>query len=425
MREIEITAYTPFDHQKAVHRAMKDSYRSGNIYVVKAKRQVGKSTMAENIVLEFGVNHPGTTNVIVEPTLNQARRVYKEIVNAIVESPLLKRKNDSLLEIELVTGSTILFKSAEQRNSLRGFTVTGILVIDECAFILDEICDILLPTCDVYSAPILMLSTPKFKTGFFYRYYTVGVEGSNPRIKSIDFNAFDTSSLLDPVKLEQYRQMMPKAQFTTEYLGEFVDTDAILFENISHCIGNPDEGWKYLYLGIDWGTGNSGDYTSITGFNEFAQMVLCHYFNDKATYEQIDYIIRQILRPNVGKIRRILAESNSIGTPMIDLLTDTLRKEGMPGIASLVKPFVTTNQEKVRLVSQLQVGFEQEQVRILNDPALVSQLSAYEATLNPKTGTITYNAPQGLHDDNCISTMLGYDAFMTSTRKGYYNISIR
>ena len=90
----------------------------------------------------------------------------------------------------------------------------------------------------------------------------------------------------------------------------------------------------------------------------------------------------------------------------------------MGGIASLVKPFVTTNQEKVRLVSQLQVGFEQGTVRILNAPSLVAQLSAYEATYNPKTGTVSYNAPQGLHDDNCISTMLGYDAFMNSTRKG-------
>lgn len=422
--EVEITAYTPFEHQRAVHRAMKDSYRSGNIYVVKAKRQVGKSTMAENIVLEFAVNHPGTMNVIVEPTLNQSRRVYKEMLNALAESPLIQNKNDSLLEIKLVTGSTILFKSAEQRNSLRGFTVTGILVIDECAFILDEICDILLPTCDVHSAPILMISTPKFKAGFFYRYYTVGVEGSNPRIKSIDFNKFDTSFLLPPEKLEQYRQMMPKAQFTTEYLGEFVDTDAILFENISHCVGLPDDGWRNLYVGIDWGTGNSGDYTSVTGFNEHAQMVFCHYFNDKATYEQVNFITQQIIRPHMSEIRRIQAESNSIGTPMIDLLVDTLRKAGMGSIASLVKPFVTTNQEKVRLVSQLQVGFEQEQVRILDDPGLVSQLSAYEATYNPKTGTVSYNAPQGLHDDNCISTMLGYDAFMNSTRKGTYNITI-
>lgn len=417
--------YTPYEHQLAVHNAMAGYFRSGRIFVVKSKRQVGKTTMAENILLECAIEHRGTLSVLIEPTLDQCRRVYREIVRAIEETPVLRRKNDSLLEIELSNGSQILFKSAEQRDNLRGFTITGVLVVDECAFIQDEIFDILMPTTDVHAAPILLISTPKLKQGAFYRYYMAGLDKSNASITSIDFNDYDTSFLLPPARLEQYRQMMPKAQFTTEYLGEFLDSDSILFSNILESIGPPPADFKKAYVGIDWGSGAGGDYTSVCTFADSGKMLSIDYFNDKPTFEQVQYICG-LLRPFASKISAIQAESNSIGTPMIALLRDELRKT--PGLASLsgrVLPFVTTNAEKVRLVNQLQVGLEQRTISLLNDKGLLTQLSAYEATYNPKTNNVSYNAPAGLHDDNCISTMLAYDALLQSGRRGDYHISYR
>ena len=346
------------------------------------------------------------------------------MVKAIDETPVIKRKNDSLLELELINGSTIIFKSAEQRDNLRGFTVTGILVVDECAFIQDDIFDILQPTTDVHSAPILLISTPKLKQGFFYRYYSAGLTGDNPNIVSIDFNQFDTSFLLPKDKLEQYRTMMPKAQFTTEYLGNFLDSDSILFSNINECVSTPTQGWNELYVGIDWGSGAGGDYTSVCGFNERREMVFIDYFNDKSTFEQARYIA-DLLALNGGKVKNVLAESNSIGTPMIALLKDELDKRNKRDISHLVTPFVTTNSEKVRLVNQLQVALEQKAVTLLDDRGLLVQLSAYEATYNPKTNNVSYNAPQGLHDDNCISTMLALDALEGGRRTGVYTLGFR
>lgn len=403
---------------------MKDAFHSGRIFVVKSKRQVGKTTMAENILLKVAIEHNRTLSCLVEPTLDQARRVYKEMVKAIDETPVIKRKNDSLLELELINGSTIIFKSAEQRDNLRGFTVTGILVVDECAFIQDDIFDILQPTTDVHSAPILLISTPKLKQGFFYRYYSAGLTGDNPGIVSIDFNQYDTSFLLPKDKLEQYRTMMPKAQFTTEYLGNFLDSDSILFSNINECVSTPAQGWNELYVGIDWGSGAGGDYTSVCGFNERKEMVFIDYFNDKSTFEQARYIA-DLLALNGGKVKNVLAESNSIGTPMIALLKDELEKRNKRDISHLVTPFVTTNSEKVRLVNQLQVALEQKAVTLLDDRGLLVQLSAYEATYNPKTNNVSYNAPQGLHDDNCISTMLALDALEGGRRTGVYTLGFR
>lgn len=410
--------YRPYEHQKAVHRQMADAYRSGRIYVVKSKRQVGKTTMAENILLEMAINKPGTLSVLVEPTLDQSRRVYKEIVKAMGDAPVLKRKNDSLLEIEFATGSTILFKSAEQRDNLRGFTVSGILIVDECAYIQDDVFDILLPTTDVYSAPILLISTPKLKQGFYYRYYAAGLEGANPNIVSIDFNDYDTSFLLSPEKLEQYRTMMPKAQFQTEYLGEFLDSDSVLFSNIRECVAAPGP-YNDIYVGIDWGSGGGGDYTSVCTISDKRQMVSIDYFNEGGVFDQVQRITN-ILGRYHGKVRRILAENNSIGKPMIELLKDNLSKSSERDAVRVLEPFNTTNEAKVRLVNQLQVALEQKRITLLDDKGLLTQLAAYEATYNPRTNNVSYNAPLGLHDDNCISTMLALDAMEQNARRAYH-----
>jgi hypothetical protein len=68
------------------------------------------------------------------------------------------------------------------------------------------------------------------------------------------------------------------------------------------------------------------------------------------------------------------------------------------------------------------VALEQNLITIIDDAGLLAQLTAYEATYNPRTGVVSYNAPQGLHDDNCISTMLAFDALQGSQKRGLYNI---
>lgn len=419
MTKIRVTLSKPYPHQAAVLDAMADAFRSGRVFVVKAKRQVGKTTLAEYALLRIALEHRGTLSCVVEPTFDQARRVYKELSKAVPEG-VLTRKNDTNLEIEFGNGSSIIFKSAEQRDNLRGFTITGLLVVDECAFIQDDIFDILLPVTDVHKAPILLISTPKLKQGFFFRYYSAGMEG-RANITSIDFNNYDTSYLLSPEKLEQYRTMMPRAQFTTEYLGEFLESDSVLFTNIAECVGPAGDGGE-LYVGIDWGSGAGGDYTSVAAFDEKGRMVFIDYFNDKSTFEQARYIA-DLLQLRRQSLRRIEAESNSIGTAMIALLKDELDKRGLRDVSRLVEPFTTTANEKARLVNQLQVALEQKQVTLLDDRGLLSQLAAYEATYNPRTNNISYNAPLGLHDDNCISTMLALDAKTQSGRRGNYTIS--
>ena len=401
--------------QLAVHKGLlKYGKGSGHIHICKSKRQVGKSVLLIGELLYFSINHSKTVNGCISPTLNQARKLYKEILSATQNSGVIKKKNDSLLEIEFINGSTILFKSAEQRDSLRGYTYTGLLCIDEAAYIQDEVFSIVKPSTDVHRTPVLIVSTPKFRLGFFFELFQKGLTG-NSSISSYDFNDYDTSELLSASALEMYKQMLPKNQFLTEYLGEFMDSDSSVFTGFKECIKQPkNDEYNQVFVGIDWGNGTGNDDTVICGLNERGEQVFLEYFNNKNTTEQIEYIYFY-LKPYLPKIKQILCECNSLGKPLTELLRNRLGKSG------LVQDWITTNESKARLVSQLQVAFEQQKIVLLNDDKQTAELSMYEASYNMKTGNVSYNAPNGGNDDICIGLMLALESKISTMKTGQYS----
>lgn len=407
--------YTPYPHQRAVHNALNTAYGSGNIYVVKARRQVGKSIMVEQELLRFAINYKGTVSACVCPTLNQARKMFQDIISCIIDSGVVQKKNETLLEIDLINGSKIFFKSAEQKDSLRGYTISGILCVDECSFISDDVFyGLLLAWTNVHKAPILLTSTPKFKQGFYWNYWNMGLNDNNEDVISIDFNSFDTSALLSPSKLEAYKLMLPKGQFLTEYMGEFLDSQSIVFGDFKDCINkNEIEPYKELYVGIDWSSGVGGDSTVVSALNERSEQVFMLRFNNKRAVEQIDYI-KQYLQPYMAHIKIIVAECNGVGQPLVDSL-----KIAIDGKVK-IEEFTTTNASKIKLINQLQVAFEQKQIKILDDEKQTNELSIYEAKVGTN-GTVTYNAPTGCNDDTVIALMLSLEAKNRKNKIGKYN----
>ena len=171
-----------------------------DIHIAKSKRQTGKSITIETVLMFFAINKTNSCNIAISPTLNQGRKMFKEIKKAVSVLPVYESSNASTLEINLTNGSSILFKSAEQDDALRGNTVSGILCIDECAFIKDDIVYQVLPFVDANKAPILITSTPLFKSGVYYEFYMNGLNGVEG-FHSIDICDYDNSALLSPEKL--------------------------------------------------------------------------------------------------------------------------------------------------------------------------------------------------------------------------------
>lgn len=417
---IHCVGFHPYAHQRAVIDAIGKSKCSYKTVVVKSSRQKGKSFMIANILLYFALNWNKTKNICVSPTLKQAKNIYKTIMDAIEKTGIVKNSNATDLEITFINRSNIRFLSAEMGESLRGYTVTGILCIDECCYISDEVFNTIKPWVDYNKSPILMVSTPYVKEGFFWQYYNYGLEGVN-KVITVDWCdpkfKKEMDKILPPERLEEYRKTMPANKFKSEYLGEWLDDEGTVFIQFKDCAKDvqiqPND---KLFVGIDWAMGGGNDDTAVAIINNKGEQVFLDYFNNLTPTQQIDRIVED-LNPYMRQIVVIQPELNSLG----GVLTDNL-KERLQGRAR-IEGFNTTNQSKNELVMDLQTAFEQKTITILNDPKQMRELSFYTAEYNPKTKNVSYNAPLGLNDDLCIALMLAYNAYKNKKRCGGYAVS--
>lgn len=392
------------DWQRPVMTDIRNSER--DIYVVKAKRQVGKSILAEVAVLFKAMSKPGSISVIVEPTLSQGRRVFKQLIKSIGgdSSDVIKSANATLLEIEFINGSSVLFKAAEQRENLRGLTVSGILVIDEGAFIDEDIYEILYPCVDANLAPILIISTPLFSSGEFWRRYQEGLT-DNPVIKSYDWSKFDTSKYLSKEKLEYYRERLSPLRFRSEYLGEFILEGSYVFGNIDSSIGEFSTE-EPVFGGLDWGNGGENDYSVLTLLDKDGNIVSIHAVNNLSPTQQIEYFSDII---NSLHLKTVQVELNSIGTVYRDML------QGRVG--TFIQGFNTTNESKRRIIEQLITAVQNNKIIIPADEELLKELRLFNIE-KTKTG-YTYNG-RGAHDDYVMALAFAYDAYLNN----YGNFSI-
>lgn len=380
--------------QQVVYDDTHNAQGTGNIFVVKSKRQVGKSCLAALLLIEYGLRKK-CVSVVVEPTQAQSRRLFKQINDMMQPTGMMKSSNSQLLTMEFTNGSEILFKSAEQRDALRGFTVSGLLVIDEGAFIPDSIYEILYPTCDANNAPILVISTPLFCSGEFYTLYTRG-KGGDRYTKSYDWSTYDTSKFLPPERLEYYRQRLSPLKFKSEYLGEFISEGSYIFGDINSCIGA--QGGKPVYAAIDWGAGNGGDFTAMVMMDARGVVTGIISMKDVGPVEQIETLARVLKEYN---IKSVCVEMNSIGAIYYDMLK---KRTGLD-----IRKFNTTNDTKRKVIEQLITAFQTGEIGIPYDEELILELQHY--TMEKTSKGYTYNGADGVHDDYVIALALAYDTY--------------
>ena len=131
--------YKPHKGQEVVHNAI-----DGGQYkfiIVNGSRQSGKSKLISIEVIKRALNQANKRIMVVSPKASQSKKLAKDIINPIKNSApqLIKSATESMGNINctFINGSTVDFKSAESKDSLRGNTV-DYLFIDEAAFINED-----------------------------------------------------------------------------------------------------------------------------------------------------------------------------------------------------------------------------------------------------------------------------------------------
>ena len=370
-----------------------------------AGRRWRKTTLAMSIVVEAALR--GGTYIWGAPTYDQVRIGMNEVKRALSAAGIM---NLSRMTAELPqTGGTIIFRSLDNPDNVRGYTADGV-VMDEAAFIKgDAWIEVLRPMLIDTGGWAWGIGTPKGRNWFHQEFSkaqdhddymawqipTRGVKMSDGELEH------DPHPLENPdVPFSEIVQMwrsMPSRVFEQEILGIFHDDLGGVFHRVMECatataIDAPIPGRAYV-AGVD--IANEADFTVISILDaRTREQVYIDRFNRVGYIALEERIAAAYARWNV---QTMIIEDNSIGQPVID----HLRGRGL----SIVS-FHTSASSKQPLIQALQSAFEHGTIQILNDPIQIGELQAYEG--KRMASGMSYGAPGGCHDDTVMALALAW-----------------
>jgi len=400
--------FTPHAKQQEMINGILNS--DAKFHVCCVGRQFGKSLMGINLALYWAINNNNVKVLWVSPVYAQATKVQKEIIQAIGGSDIVKSANYSSNEILLKNGSSILFRSAERFDNIRGLTC-DYGIIDESAFCRDEAwTEAIKPVFLVKGKKILFISTPK-GNNWFKTLFQLGLSEDHPNYKSYTGSSYDTP-FIEPSEIEDAKRTLPENVFRQEYLAAFIDSGGEVFSNIDkNTFSNWSQPTGKIYCGID--LGKQEDYTVAT-FIDSTGKVIDIYRDNKTEWSTMTQNILQRLRKWNATA---LVEVNSIG----DVIFEQLKKQWAD-----THPFVTSSKSKNEIIEGLILDINESTIKIPNNelfPSLYSELSVFTYEYNPKTRNIRYGHPKGLHDDTVMSLAIANYHRKQNKTYGQYVVS--
>lgn len=307
--------------------------------------------------------------------------------------------------IVLPSGGEIQVRSADNPDSLRGEGL-DFVVMDECAFMREEAwTEALRPALSDRLGQAMFISTPKGRN-WYWRLWQRCQDPAQSEWRGWQLPTTDNPYIL-PSEVEAARQSLPERIFQQEYLAEFLDDAGGVFRNVlAAATATPQAaavpGHQYV-VGVDWAQSN--DFTVLAVFDVTESALVC-----LERFNQIDYELqkgRLIGLVNRFRPMQVIAETNSMGRPIIDSLSG----HNIP-----IMPFTTTNATKAAAIQALQLAFETGAIRIIPDAVLIGELQAYEMD-RTATGLVRYGAPDGMHDDTVMATALGWQGVAVGDMK--------
>ena len=362
--------------------------------VARWSRQCGKTVFAEIMMIEY-LCVPNTFNAYISPTFAQGKKVFAELTQLLEGTRIIKKANAQDLKIESTYGATLKFFSMESPTSIRGNTVSGILVLDEAAFFPTQLSDgsdpyynVIFPIIKARKPKVLVISTPNGRQGMYYDLYLKAFNGEKG-YHQLTATIYD-DDLITNEEIEELKKGYPPLAFKQEFEVEFLDNALTVFPNFESCFDGHFVKGK-CWIGIDPSSvGEDNTIVSVINVdNQVRQYKIDGSLDSK--YAQIAKLINEY-NPVATYI-----ENNSIGEVMANEIKKKLVRK------SNFYTFTTTNESKKQYISLLAVDIANNRIHFEKDNKLLySELSTFTFKLT-KTGNITYAAKDGYHDDTVTS----------------------
>lgn len=346
-----------------------------------------------------------TFSAYISPTFALGRKVYKELITLLNNSGIIKSANGSTLTIESIYGSTLQFFSIEAYTAIRGNTVSGILIMDECAFYPDTLPSgedpwgsVIMPITKARKPKVLIISTPRGKRGMFFSFYNKAISNEKGYAE-ITATIYD-DELITKEQIEEIKQSIPLHSFEEEFEVKFLDSSITFFSGFEKCFKKFDFNRNIKqWVGIDLSSIGTDEtiLSIINEKNEIETISIDGTLDIK--YKKIANIINSI-----KSLQAVYIEENGLGSPIINEIKKLVKNK------TIIHPWLTTNSTKEDIISNMAVKIANEEISFNdNDKKLYSQLSTFIVKYS-KTNKLQFEAQSGHHDDYVMATAIALQA---------------
>ncbi len=394
--------------------------------VVKAGRQVGKSTTLAKIALQVASTRANVLVLVVSAGDDAAKRLLADCVALASRSELLSGSivDDGKSLLTLTNGSTIRSVPASIRQ-IRGWPV-DLLIVDEAAFVDNDIWEAAEPA--ILARPgsrVIMTSSPWGSNEHWFRkLWNEGNDAPGDHVESFSWSTFD-SPLADKELLERWRATRPAEWFRREVLGEFTDDSGAFFSeselmgavaDYQVCAPEDLEWWRDQRFaaagGVDWGYAHDANALTLVsvledyGLNRELlgeKLVLfIPWFEYHYRWPYTQFIERVVGTAKKYHLPVIASETNGVGQYPTTMLDDKMTEAGF---YSAVAPVVTDVKRKQTGFGMIKGLLQAKRLVLPRDPELLKQLRGLEFEQLPG-GSLRIAVPDRVgHDDVAMSFM--------------------
>lgn len=428
----EVLNFPLWPHQIEVIRSPKP------FKVIVAARQTGKSALVAVEALHTAFAKPGSTSLILSATEDAAKRMIATIKDLMDSAPLLGGSviDSHKSRIALSNGSEIISLPASEKQ-IRGYTTTGVLILDEAAFMPEELWRAAFYTIAAVPNPKVYLCSSPWGSAdhFFRRLWIEGQDRKNPDYASFQWS-YKVSPKINKALLERERERTDPLTYKAEVLGEWVD-DAdsyFTYDEVMNAVADypllppEDARGECAMGGVDYGM--RFDSNALVLVSPLAPWVAGH--SDNTVYYIVPWLeehpagstdyasfVKRVADTSLqlGKWRlgqrkgtgyhyqALITETNGVGAmpsqELAKLMGATVRDELTYGgwNYEVVIPTATTSAYKRDAYGRLKMLLQQGRLILPRHPGLMKQLThlRYQIT---QTGHLTIDTSSpAIHDD--------------------------
>lgn len=207
----------PDEWQKKVLRA------NDNRMLLLCSRQAGKSTTTAVLALHTALFTPGALILLLSPSQRQSGLLFRTVSGFYRKlGRPIAAEEETATTLCLENGSRIVSLPASP-ETIRGYSGVKLLIIDEAAFVPDQLFVAVTPMLSISRGRLVCLSSPLGKRGWFYEAW----ENPNANWQRFRITA-DDCPRHSPEFLAEEKENMGERWWRQEYYCSFEDTvDAV------------------------------------------------------------------------------------------------------------------------------------------------------------------------------------------------------